>query len=139
MRDPIQRVYSYYLMQKKDRRLPYHNHANVGLDFFIRKSWSCRNGMCKFINGNIKKEIDDNLYLISIDNLRNFYFVVDFDNFAEDSNKLIKKLKTNKKIDYIKNFKTNNKREISNKDQETIRKYNNFDLKLFQYFKDEIV
>ena len=49
--------------------------------------------------------------------LPNFYFVVDFDNFKDDSNKLMKKLKINKKIDFINNFKMPNKREISIKDQ----------------------
>ena len=133
LRDPIQRVYSFYLMQKRNRRLPYHHHANVGLDFFIRKSWSCRNGMCKFINGNINNELNESLYLVAINNLKNFYFVADFDNFLEDSHKLLEKFNTNKKIDYIKNFKTH-KREIPIKDQEIIKKYNYFDLKLFHHF-----
>jgi len=136
LRDPIQRIYSYFLMQKKNRRLPYHHHANVGLDFFIQKSWTCRNGMCKFINGNINKELNDNLYLYTINNLKNFYFVVDFDNFIGDTNKLIKKININKKIDNIDSFKLPNKREISIKDQEIIKNYNYFDLKLFQHFKD---
>jgi len=139
LRDPIQRVYSYFLQQKKNKRLPYYHHANVGLDFFIQKSWACRNGMCKFINGNITKELNDDLYLIAINNLRNFYFVIDFDNFKDDSNKLMLKLKINKKIDFINNFKMPNKREISITDQETIKNYNYFDLKLFQHFKDQSI
>ena len=49
------------------------------------------------------------------------------------------KLKINKKIDFINNFKMPNKREISIKDQETIKNYNYFDLKLFQHFKDQSI
>ena len=139
LRDPMQRIYSYFLMQKKNRKLPYYPHANIGLDFFIQKSWACRNGMCKFINGNINKEFNDDMYLITINNLKNFYFVIDFDNYIGDTNKLIKKININKKIDNIDSFKMPNKREISIKDQETIKNYNYFDLKLFQYFKDQSI
>ena len=107
LRDPIQRVYSYYLMQKKNRRLPYYHHANDGLDFFIQKSWSCKNGMCKFVNGYINKELDQDLYEISLKNLKFFFFIIDYENYINDFNKLMKKIKPKKKIEYLDNFKIN--------------------------------
>jgi len=138
LRDPSQRVYSYYLMQKNNVKLSYYNHANVNLDFFLQKSWSSRNGICKFINGYINKELNDELYQISLNNLKNFYFVCDFDNIQNDFIELKRKLGIKKEFNFIENNKIS-KREISIKENQLIEKYNYFDLKLYNYFKNHLI
>ena len=124
-------------MQKNNKKLPYHIHANIGLEFLLQKAWMCRNGMCKFLNGNINKELDQTLYEISLRNLKNFFFVADFDNLLNDSNKLLEKLKIKKKYD-LDNFKIN-KREVFENEKDIIEKYNYYDLKLFKLFQDKLI
>ena len=136
IRNPIQRIKSFYLMQKSNKKLAYHIHANIGLEFFLQKTWMCRNGMCKFLNGNINEELNQNLYEVSLKNLKNFFFVVDFNNILNDSNKLLEKLKIKKKyeIDSIKI----NRREVFEDEKDIIERYNYYDLKLFKLFKGNL-
>ena len=74
IRDPIDRVYSFYLIQKKFDKLPFHLHAKEGLEYFIKNVWSVRNGMCKFINGNLDIDLDEKLFEISNKKSQKFLF-----------------------------------------------------------------
>ena len=134
IRDPIDRVHSSYTIQKKFRKLPFHLHAKEGLEFYLMKDWRVRNGMCKFINGNLDLEINEELFNIAKNNLKNFYFVIDFNNIELDLKLLSKKL--NIKPGDIKNI--NNfvapKDKLEKKDIELISKYNQFDIRLYKEF-----
>tara|TARA_Y100000591_G_C21770125_1_gene665126 strand:+ start:409 stop:1110 length:702 start_codon:yes stop_codon:yes gene_type:complete len=134
IRDPIDRVYSYYLIQKKFEKLPFHLHAKKGLEYFIKNVWSVRNGMCKFINGNLDIDLDEKLFEISNKNLKNFYFVIDFNNLESDLRLLSKKLDI--KVDNIeyKNSYITQKEKLDENDVELITKFNTFDIKLYKEF-----
>ena len=93
--------------------------------------------MCKFVNGYINKELDQDLYEISMTNLKNFFFIIDYENYNNECNKLMKKIKPKKKIEYFDNFKINI-REIPENEKNIIKKYNYYDLKLFELFKDKL-
>lgn len=137
LREPTKRIYSYYLMQKKYKKLPFHVHAKKDLSFFIEKVWSCKNGICKFLNGYINHDVDDHLFNISLNNLKKFYFIADYENLRTDVNKLRKKLNIKRNIEYINNYKTE-KTMISNEELSIIKKYNYYDLKIYQIFKDQL-
>ena len=134
IRDPIDRVYSFYLIQKKFEKLPFHLHAKKGLEYFIKNVWSVRNGMCKFINGNLDIDLDEKLFEISNKNLKNFYFVIDFNNLESDLRFLSKKLDI--KVDNIeyKNSYITQKEKLEENDVELITKFNTFDIKLYKEF-----
>jgi len=134
IREPIERVYSYYLMQKKYKELPFHIHAKKGLVFFLKNVWNCRNGICKFINGNIESELNEELYKISIENMKNFYLILDFENFNRDLDVLSSELNIKGKIKYKNNYKTT-KENLSNENKELIKKYNLYDIRLYDVYK----
>ena len=50
----------------------------------------------------------------------------------------MKKIKPKKKIEYLDNFKINI-REIPENEKNIIEKYNYYDLKLFELFKDKLI
>ena len=137
LRDPIERVYSYYLMQKKYKKLPFHVHTTKNLSFFLEKVWSCENGVCKFLNGYIDRDVNEELFNISLNNLKNFYFVADFENFDNDVEKLRKKLNIERKIEYLNSFKTE-KKTISYEEKKIIEQYNYYDIKIYKIFKDQL-
>jgi len=134
IRDPIDRVHSSYTIQKKFRKLPFHLHAKEGLEFYLMKDWRVRNGMCKFINGNLDLEINEELFNIAKNNLKNFYFVIDFNNLELELKLLSKKLNIKPgDIKYINNFIAQ-KDKLEKKDIELISKYNQFDIRLYKEF-----
>ena len=138
IRDPIDRVYSFYLIQKKFDKLPFHLHAKEGLEYFIKNVWSVRNGMCKFINGNLDIDLDEKLFEISNKNLKNFYFVIDFNNLETDLKSLSKKLDIKVANIEYKNSYITQKEKLEEKDVELITKYNKFDIKLYkEYLKSK--
>tara|TARA_B100000886_G_scaffold329237_1_gene278407 strand:+ start:98 stop:796 length:699 start_codon:yes stop_codon:yes gene_type:complete len=134
IRDPIDRVYSFYLIQKKFKKLPFHLHAKEGLDYFLKNVWSVRNGMCKFLNGNLNMDLDEKLFDISNKNLKNFYFVIDFNNLESDIKNLSKKLDIEVTDIEYKNSYITQKEKLEDKDVELIIKYNTFDIRLYKEF-----
>ena len=134
IRDPIDRVYSFYLIQKKFKKLPFHLHANEGLEYFLMNVWSVRNGMCKFINGNLNLDLNEKLFEISNINLKNFYFVIDFNDLEAELKILSKKLNIQAaNIEYKNNYITQ-KEKLEKNNIELISKYNQFDIKLYKEF-----
>jgi len=135
IREPIERVYSFYLVQKQFKKLPFHVHAKKGLEFFLQNAWSSRNGICKFINGNIETEVNEELYKISVENMKNFYFILDLKHLERDTNMLLSKLNIkNKKIEHENSYLTT-KDSLSNQNKELIKKYNLYDIRLYDAYK----
>ena len=96
--------------------------------------WRVRNGMCKFINGNLDLEINEELFNIAKNNLKNFYFVIDFNNLELELKLLSKKLNIKPRdIKYINNY-ISPRDKLEKKDIELISKYNQFDIRLYKEF-----
>ena len=69
------------------------------------KDWRVRNGMCKFINGNLNLDLNEELFNIAKNNLKNFYFAIDFNNLELELKLLSKKLNIKPRdIKYINNY-----------------------------------
>ena len=61
--------------------------------------------MCKFINGNLNLDLNEELFNIAKNNLKNFYFIIDFNNFESELKLLSKKLNIKSgDIKYINNY-----------------------------------
>ena len=84
MRDPIERVWSYYQMIKGSKHQPYNNFAQKGLEIFLENCWEARNMVCRYFSGVINKEPNDITLEKSKVNLNNFLFTIDFENYDED-------------------------------------------------------
>ena len=76
------------------------------------------------------------LYLKQKKNLSNFFFLLDFDYLDNDIIKISSKLNLPSKQFEIKNTKKYNSPSLS--DLNVIKKYNEFDTQLYDYFKKEI-
>ena len=77
------------------------------------------------------------LVYISLNNLKKFYFIADYENLRTDVNKLRKKLNIKKNIEHIDNYKTE-KTMITNEELSIIKKHNYYDLKIYQIFRDQL-
>jgi len=137
IRNPIQRTKSFYEMQLNNRKLPFHYHSKKGLKLFLSKLKINQNCMCKFIIGDINIDINDNMYPKVEENLKNFWFIIDFDNIENDVKKLSEKLNIRFELEH-KGKKYKKKDEYSEKDNELIKKHNKYDLKLFNFFKNNL-
>jgi len=132
MRNPIDRVFSYYQMQLRDKKQPYHFHAKDGLATLLRNCWEVNNTACMYYSGFIDANVDNKCYEIAKQNLNNFAFVGNFDNFNTDVSKLLSILNLNIENIPILNF--HGIHEATSKEIKLIESYNEFDIKLFNEF-----
>ena len=72
MRNPIERVFSYYKMQLRDKKQPYHFHAKDGLSTLLQSCWEVRNAACMYYSGMVYENISLTNYNTALDNLDNF-------------------------------------------------------------------
>ena len=137
IRNPINRVKSFYEMQLRNRRLAFHNHAKKGLSYFVKRVNINQNCLCKFLIGDLDSHIDEEKFEIAKKNLRNFFFIMDFENLDKDINAL--KIKFNIKND-LKNIekKIKKKRIYSNDENRIIIDNNKYDIKLWNYYQTNI-
>jgi len=128
LRDPVERVYSYYHMQLRDRSQPYHFLAKRGLIHFLENCWEVRNQACRYYSGFIQSEPSKYHCEIALNNLDQFFFVGTFKNFEMDLKKLLKRLGYSS--DSIPNLKKFPKREIEPWESECIKAFNELDILL---------
>ena len=130
IRNPVDRVHSYYNMFLNGYKEPV---ALNGLSNFLRNHFGGRNLYCQYFTGYIGEHVNDYIYELALENLKNFYFVGDFDNYSTEVKRLLNKLNMNYENDIHEN--KSNKRPISEKERKLIQAYNYYDLKLFDNFK----
>ena len=140
LRDPIERVFSFYLIQRKYKKLAFNPHAKQGLEFFLKNVWSCNNGICKFLNGRLENELNDSLFKISLENLENFYFIVDFENFDNNVKILSSKLNIKNDIEqsalHQNNYETAEEK-LTKEYKELIKKFNLYDIEIYKIYKEK--
>ena len=134
MRDPVQRVWSYYQMVKGSKNQPYNNFTQQGLEIFLENCWEARNMVCRYFSGDINKEPNDMTLKKSKINLDNFLFTIDFENYDEDIksffnllNITINNVPHKRKVKYL---------TIKENYSQLIRKYNKYDLALYKYWQN---
>jgi hypothetical protein len=134
IRDPIERLKSMYEMQMNNKKLAFHRHAKKGLDYFVKKLTINQNCICKFLIGDLNTDIDEIKYTKAINNLKNFFYIIDYENLYEDTAILKKKLNISESLNHI-GKKKNKKKIIYNENQiKTIIEYNYFDIKIYKWY-----
>ena len=135
IREPVERIYSFYQMSLKDKKQPYNYLAKKSLYHFVAYCSEAQNTYCKYFSGEIEKDIDSDLYNIAQKNIQNFYQILSFSNFENNLNKFLKKIGIqNMKIPH---FNKSEKKNISVDDRKIIEFYNTYDLKLYNFLKSE--
>lgn len=133
IRDPVERVWSYYQMASQMQSNPYHMHTKRGLQFFIKHCWEVRDMMCQYISGEVNKTVTEEILKKAINNLENFFFIGDFENIESDLRRLIKII--NGRQSEIPHLQKRNKKKLTSNDRKLILKYNKNDQKLYNWFK----
>ena len=137
LRDPIDRTKSFYEMQLNNKKLAFHPHSKKGIKTFLSKLKINQNCMCKFIIGEINIDINDELYKKAVENLKSFWFIIDFETLTDDVRKLSNKLNIIYNLSHD-GKKIEKKIKALPDEINLINDYNQYDLKLYRYFKNEL-
>ena len=131
IRNPIYRVYSHYQMFLKAKEIS----ARNGLINFLRYSSEVKNLYCQYYSGLIGETVDERIFKIALENLKNFKFIINFDNYNADLNKFLNSVGVNelRKEKYFDN--KINKTVFTEKEAEAIKLYNYWDVKLCEEIK----
>lgn len=92
MRDPVQRVWSFYQMSQRSLARgggPYGHIAGRGLKFFLSHCWEVRNMACRYYSGRLLFEPTELTLDTAWRNLEAFRYVLSFDTFAPDAAALL--------------------------------------------------
>tara|TARA_B100000029_G_scaffold499043_1_gene568833 strand:+ start:1316 stop:2047 length:732 start_codon:yes stop_codon:yes gene_type:complete len=136
IRNPIDTVYSYYNQQLINETQPYTNAAKNGLITLLKTSPRCRNNFCQYYSGFINEDVDERIFNIAYENLKNFYAIIDFDSFENDIKKFCNQLNYDYGVENIpRENKSNYVRKKEDHDIEMIKFYNYYDVKLFDLIK----
>ena len=133
MRNPLDRVYSQYRMfQKGNRDIAEHGY---GLINTIKNRYSFKNYACQYYSGLIDEIVDERIFILAKENLKNFFFIIDFENIESDLKKLIKMMNLNDNIE-ITHINKSSYDKMSANEKEIIKVYNYWDLKLYDFYKE---
>ena len=130
-RDPIDRTISHYnmLLEMKTKV------ASFGFSNWLMNDKFSRNLYCQYFSGYVNSNVDQQIYNLALENLKKFYFVIDFNKFDTEAEELFKLLNLN--FDKIKNHGyriVNKSDEDSHKLKTLCEKYNYWDIKLYKEF-----
>ena len=137
IRDPVKRIKSFYEMQLNNKKLSFHNHAKKGLNYFVSKVKINQNCFCKFLIGDLNCDIDEEKFERAKDNLKNFFFIINFDNLEKDIEVLKSKLNIKESMKHIGKNKKERKNYSDNENNDIVIN-NTYDIKLWDYFKKNI-
>lgn len=134
LRDPIARVWSHYQMVLRyPEGYPYRKYAVQGLEVFLKKTWETRNMMCRYLAGDTAQEIDSQSFEKAKKNIDCFYKVLFFENFAKEASEFL--TQHNIPFEKIPNERKSKYVQPTEAEKELIRKYNEWDLRLFESCK----
>lgn len=137
IRNPIDRIKSFYEMQLNNKKLAFHNQAKKGLNYFVSNVKINQNCFCKFLIGDLNCDIDDEKFEKAKHNLKNFFFIINFDNLNKDIESLKLKLNIKKKIKHIGKSQKE-KRSYSENENKEIINNNIYDIKMWDYYQKNI-
>tara|TARA_B100000003_G_scaffold207236_1_gene224411 strand:+ start:910 stop:1638 length:729 start_codon:yes stop_codon:yes gene_type:complete len=135
LRDPIDRVYSYYNMLKKYDFVPGHHLAKKSLADLLINSFQVKNLYCQYFSGLPFENVNKEIYNLAINNLKSFYFVGKFEEYDNSFNYLCKKLNLDSKNKI--HINQNKYNPISEDQKKLIESYNNYDIKLYKEIFDK--
>ena len=137
MRDPVERVWSYYQMVLRNPPgFPYKPFADRGLEFFLKHCWEVRNMACRYYSGQVAKEPTAQTLQNALNNLMHFTCVIAFDNnsFEEEVTKFIANY--NIQTTFIPHERKNSYIPPNQNDYDLICDYNGLDIELFNKWKE---
>ena len=132
IRDPVDRVWSFYQMCKYSRHHFAWSRYTNSLEHFLDKCWEVNNLYIQYFSLKIRSlDIDESHIEKALKTIKNFYFVLELENINDDwvafKNKLFKDTKI-----HLNNFtfinKNTYKSSPNKKEIELIRLYNQYDL-----------
>ena len=133
MRDPVERVWSYYQMVLQNPpNSPYKRFADKSLDCFLNRCWEVRNMACRYYSGEISKEPDEQTLRKALNNLSLFKFVILFDNFERG----VKQLSDKYRIEPLSqpHMRQSRYTPLDQRNYAIIASYNQLDINLFKYW-----
>jgi len=130
VRDPVERVYSYFRMQVRDESQPYHFHARDGLSTLLQDCWEIRNTYCMYYSGMIYENVTEAHFDIALSNLGSFFFVGDFSRFDNEANRL-RTLLGCKELSEVPRLNSSGQTGPDSKERRLIEAYNLWDIKLY--------
>lgn len=133
VRDPIDRVWSYYQMVLRNPEgYPYREFAIKGLDCFLGKCWAASDMACQYYSGMVYHKVEETLYEKALHNLSNFYAVLSFKNFNTEVNQFFDD--NNIQVAQIPHERKSSYSKPTVEERELIRSYNTFDIKLYDHW-----
>lgn len=133
LREPTSRIFSYYNMSLQHKNTPAHSIAKKGIINLLKNDFQVKNLYCQYLSGYPGEIINDEIYKIALNNLKNFSFVGKFEKFSESFNKmcLFLKIENNERpfinVSEYKNLITIDEKKL-------IEGYNKYDIKLYREF-----
>ena len=135
VRDPIERIFSYYRMSLNDKKQTYHYLAKKSLYHFVAYCPEAQNIYCKYFSGDTEKVINSDLYTLAKLNAQNFYQILNFANLEENLKNFFNKIGEQEII--ITNLnKSSNNLLIKDDDKKIIEFYNQYDCELYKFLKE---
>ena len=136
MRNPVDRVWSQFQMVRREQPgYPYQSFAVKGLDCFLKRCWMVRNVACQYYSGKMNQPVDEHNLNTALENLNNFYQVIDFDNFSEEVSAFMVKEKL--PFEEILHKRKSKYNAPNQQEKKQIEAYNKFDIMLFEKWKHE--
>ncbi len=137
IRNPVDRIKSFYEMQLNNKKLSFHNQAKKGLSYFVTQVKINQNCLCKFLIGDLTCDIDEKKYEKAKQNLNNFFFIINFENLDKDIDILKSKLNIQKEMKHI-GKRQKEKKTYSIEENRDIINNNKYDIKLWNYYQKNI-
>jgi hypothetical protein len=128
IRNPIDRVYSHYQMFIKAKEIS----SRHGLINFLRYSSEVKNLYCQYYSGLIGETVDERIFEIALENLKNFKAIINFNNYNNDLNKFLNQMGINELQNQKFHDNKIDKKIYSKSETEAIKLYNYWDLKLYE-------
>ena len=141
IRDPVDRVWSFYQMCKNSRyHFAWSRYTN-SLENFLDKCWEVNNFYTQYFSLKIRSlDIDESHIEKALKTIKNFYFVLELENINDDwvafKDKFFKDTKI--QLNNFPNFNKNTYKSSPNKKEiEMIRLYNQYDLIFHKEIKNK--
>lgn len=146
LRNPVDRVVSYYSMVKREGKYYPHGEYSDNYKLFLENCWEVNDQLTLYMAGvnciDIAKNknfnfVNEEIFETAKKNLDNFKHVLFFDKLEEDIDNFfkneydirLKEIPNERKFDYSK--------VISEEDRKLIEAHNKYDILLYQYAKDK--
>ena len=132
MRDPVERVWSYYQMLiRNGKRYPWHGYAALSLHEFLSHCWEVRNMAVRYVSGFVLDEPDLNTLEIASRNLSRFQAVIDFGSFDQQLASFCESLQIPVKAEDVPHCNASSYEPPSQQDIALIRSFNALDQRLY--------